>query len=141
MDIDEIRRANIRQLEQIAGSKTAAADRVGMTYAQYLNYRNGAREQKTGKTRGMRKETAWRFEDAFGKPRGWLDTNHSQPPTACEQPSTAYTLPKRHTRPLVQQLIELAEQVDDDGINQLLGFARALTSTHPLVRANARSST
>lgn len=24
----------------------------------------------------MRKETAWRIEDGFKKPRGWLDTPH-----------------------------------------------------------------
>lgn len=77
MDVDEIRRINIRALEAESGSPTAAAARVGMSYAQYLNTRDGAREAKTGKRRGMRKETAWRFEDAYQKPRGWLDHDHS----------------------------------------------------------------
>lgn len=77
MDIDELRRTNICALEKEAGSPKKAAELVDMTYVQYLNYRNGAKETKTGKVRGMRKETAWRFEDAFNKPRGWLDQDHS----------------------------------------------------------------
>lgn len=42
MDIDDIRRANIRLLQQSAGSARLAADKVGMTYAQFVNYRDGA---------------------------------------------------------------------------------------------------
>lgn len=78
MDIDDIRRANIRLLEKEASSARAAADRVGMTYVQYVNLRDGAKDSETGKPRGMRKSTAWKFEDKFGKPRGWLDQDHSQ---------------------------------------------------------------
>jgi len=78
MDIDEIRRANMVALQSVAGSTQAAADIAGMSYAQWFNYRNGAKEPKTGKVRGMRKETAWKIEDAFKKPRGWLDQNHNQ---------------------------------------------------------------
>ena len=76
-DIDEIRRENIRLLEREVGSPQGAADRVGMSYAQYVNLRDGAKDSKTGKQRGMRKETAWKFEDACGKPRGWLDQPHT----------------------------------------------------------------
>jgi hypothetical protein len=77
MDIDDIRRTNIRALEKEAGAPKSAADRVNMTYAQYINLRDGAKDPRSGKPRGMRKETAWRFEDAFGKQRGWLDQDHS----------------------------------------------------------------
>lgn len=140
MDIDDIRRSNIRMLETSAGSKKAAADRVGMTYSQYLNYRNGSTEPKTGKIRGMRKETAWRFEEAFGKPRGWLDTNHAIPDSLHEKSATTYQTPPRHPRKLIQEAIDTLEQIDDDGINQILGFAKALTITHPLVKVNAESS-
>ena len=96
MDIDEVRRANIRLLEAEAGSAAKAADRVGLSYAGYVNYRNGARHSETGKRRGMRKETAWRFEDAFGKPRGWLDQPHD----------TAYDLPAAD-RAFVQRVEEM----------------------------------
>lgn len=37
---------------------------VGMSYAQYINLRDGAKDARSGKPRGMRKETAWRFENA-----------------------------------------------------------------------------
>ena len=75
-DIDEIRRENIRLLEKEAGSPTVAANMVDMELAQFVNLRDGAKDSKTGKKRGMRKETAWRIEDGFKKPRGWLNTHH-----------------------------------------------------------------
>lgn len=141
MDIDEIRRANIRLLEAIAGSPKSAADRVGMTYAQYVNTRDGAKEAKTGKPRGMRKETAWRFEDAFGKDRGWLDTDHSAPEgKQVAEPAAHYQAHRRHSRPLVQTLCDLAEQVNDNGLRELIGFARCLTGTHPAAKAKPRLS-
>ena len=77
MDIDDVRRTNIRALEREAGSPSAIAERLGMSYAQYINTRDGAKESKTGKRRGIRKETAWRFEQAFSRPRGWLDIDHA----------------------------------------------------------------
>lgn len=139
MDIDEIRRTNIKILEKHAGSITTAAERVGMTYAQFLNYRNGAKEAKTGKMRGMRKETAQRFEDAFGMPRGWLDTNHDIK-HKLEAPPTTYTVKKEHARRLVQTVCELAEQINDDGLRELIGFARCLTGSQPLVKQTRKSS-
>lgn len=139
MDIDEIRRANIKTLEKQAGSITAAAERVGMTYAQFLNYRNGAKEAKTGKMRGMRKETAQRFEVAFGKPRGWLDTNHDTD-LKLESPPSPYVVKQNHARKLVKTVYDLAEQIDDDGLRELIGFARCLTGTHPLAKETRKSS-
>jgi len=75
-DIDEIRRANIRALEAEAGGPAAFAKRLEMSDSQYTNLRDGAKDSRTGKQRGMRKETAQRFERCMGKPAGWLDTNH-----------------------------------------------------------------
>jgi len=114
MDIDDIRRANIRLLEKSAGSPRLAAETVEMSYAQYVNYRDGAKEAKTGKVRGMRKETAWRFEDAFKKPRGWLDQDHSAqrlpPPDQAflyrvEQEVARYAVPE-HIQAAILTLIE-----------------------------------
>lgn len=74
-DIDEVRRRAMALLElEAGGSATAAAKRAGMTYTQWANLRSGAHDSKTGKPRGMRKETARRIEKAFGKPEGWLDS-------------------------------------------------------------------
>lgn len=72
-DIDEIRRSAMALLEKEAGGPVAAAKRAGMEYSQWANLRAGAADSKTGKPRGMRKETARKIEAAFGKPDGWLD--------------------------------------------------------------------
>jgi hypothetical protein len=92
MDIDEIRRINIRAIERDFDTATSMADTMGMTYAQYVNLRDGAKDSRSGKPRGMRKETAWRFEDAGKKPRGWLDQQHD---LACipAEPSIGIRLP------------------------------------------------
>lgn len=79
-DIDEIRRDNIRLIEHECGGPAAAAGRIGMSHTQFTNLRNGAKDSKTGKPRGMRKGTARRIEEALNKPLGWLDVDHSQPP-------------------------------------------------------------
>lgn len=76
MDIDEIRRVNMRAIEKEAGTPTAAANLVGMTLAQFSNLRDGAKDSKTGRPRGMRKDTARKIESAAGKPEGWLDQDH-----------------------------------------------------------------
>lgn len=76
MDIDEIRRSNIRELERIHGA--LLYKNAGMSPSQYYNLREGAKDSKTGKPRGMRKETAWKIEDSAGVPRGWLDLVHNE---------------------------------------------------------------
>ena len=75
-DIDEIRRDNIRVIERALGSPAIAANAIGMSLAQYANLRDGAKDSKTGKPRGMHKATARRIEAAAGKPPGWLDIDH-----------------------------------------------------------------
>ena len=75
-DIDEIRRENLRTLEREAGGPTPMASRVGMSLSQYVNLRDGAKDSKTGKPRGMRKGTARKIEEQCGKSAGWLDVLH-----------------------------------------------------------------
>jgi len=75
-DIDEIRRKAMLLLEGEIGGPVAAAKLAGMSYSQWANLRSGARDSKSGKPRGMRKETARKIEQAFGKPPGWLDTTN-----------------------------------------------------------------
>lgn len=66
----------MRLLEVELGGPTEAANRVGMSPAQFANLKAGAKDSKTGKPRGMRKSTARRIEEAAGKPAGWLDIDH-----------------------------------------------------------------
>ena len=75
-DIDEIRRENLRKLEIEAGGVKSVADRIGMSVSQFANLRDGAKDSKTGRPRGMRKETARKIEESLGKTSGWLDINH-----------------------------------------------------------------
>lgn len=76
-DIDEIRRENLRTIERECGGPAVAASLLDMSPAQFINLRNGAKDSKTGKPRGMRKSTARRIESAAKKPAGWLDIDHS----------------------------------------------------------------
>jgi hypothetical protein len=76
-DIDDIRRAGLKLIEAEAGGPTGAAKLLGMSVAQFSNLRDGAKDSKTKKPRGMRKETARKIEKEAGKPCGWLDVDHS----------------------------------------------------------------
>ncbi|MVW72156.1 S24 family peptidase [Bordetella sp. 15P40C-2] len=101
-DIDQIRRDNLRSLEAEAGGPSAAAKLLEMSPAQFMNLRDGAKDSKTGKPRGMRKDTARRIESAAGKPPGWLDTPHGENQTgeqleAIENPRLCVTIGRYDT--------------------------------------------
>lgn len=98
MDIDEIRRQNIRALGDKIGAPTLAA-KAGMSLTQFYNLRDGAKDSKTGKPRGMRKETAWRIEEAAGVPRGYLDLPHEHGELALIPPERGNL--SRAARPIV----------------------------------------
>ncbi|MCA7943233.1 hypothetical protein [Burkholderia vietnamiensis] len=76
-DIDQIRRDNLKMLEAEYGGPSAAAAALGMSHSQFTNLRDGARDSKTGRPRGMRTTTARNIEERAGKASGWLDTDHS----------------------------------------------------------------
>lgn len=87
-DIDEVRRKAMGVLEKEACGPVAAAKRAGMSYSQWANLRSGALDSKTGKPRGMRKETARKIEAAFGRAEGWLDVDLSKDQNGREAPIT-----------------------------------------------------
>jgi len=128
MDIDDIRRQNILELEHLAGSASTIAMRLGMSYAQFVNLRDGAKDQRSGKRRGMRKETAWRFEDAFSKPRGWLDMHHAAENLA----------PYKSHRPLLAQVNKAAAAVNDDGLILVLAIIESIRQSHPFEKKEQR---
>jgi hypothetical protein len=102
MDIDEIRRTNLRAIEgKLGPAFYKAAD---MSPAQFYNLRDGAKDSKTGKRRGMRKETAWKLEDAAGLPRGYLDVPHDDQNSGASPNAIAVIAPM----PLRQTLERLA---------------------------------
>lgn len=98
-DIDQIRRENMLALEAEGGGTSAAANAAGMSQSQWSNLRAGAADSKTGKPRGMRKETARKIEAAFQKPAGWLDVDHrSAHPSAMEASFREYSV--QESRPI-----------------------------------------
>lgn len=129
-DIDQIRRDNMLAIEREIGGATAAAERSGMSQAQWTNLRSGAIDSKTGKRRGMRKETARRIEQSAGKPLGWLDAEHEyasterqapeQPPRTGEQPAQY-----RIDNPLSndeRQILALCRKLSADDKRRLLHY-------------------
>lgn len=129
MDIDDVRRANIRLLQHSAGSARLAAEKVGMSYVQFVNYRDGAKDSRSGKLRGMRKETAWKIEAAFGMPHGWLDQPHgSDEASASEPPVPPYV----HPNATIRQIVALCEATDEAGRGMaLMAVAQALERYRP----------
>lgn len=104
-DIDETRRNNLLLIEGDYGGPSEAAKAIGMSLAQFSNLRDGAKDSKTGKPRGMRKETARRIENATGKPHGWLDAEHvgvlaniiGASPASSKKPDDHYEIPQFDT--------------------------------------------
>lgn len=138
--IDDVRRENMANLAENCGGVAGLARTLQRSESQVSQWIRGAKHSATGKQRGMRSETARWIEAVTDMPPGWLDTNHEPPKNTCAEKSATYQLPQRHARPKVRDLIALAEQINDDGINQLIGFAKALTATHSAIKTNAKSS-
>jgi len=106
-DIDEIRRENLRQIENELGGATEAAKIVGMSPAQFINLRTGAKDSKTGKPRGMRKETARRIEIALQKPLGWLDTPQAEKSALLDESARFLIGAYRMAEPRIQAAVRL----------------------------------
>ena len=71
------------------------------------------------------------FSSVVG-PEHWgrtSETTQRWPATSAKQ-----SIPN-HYRPLVQQICDLAEHISDDGLNQLIGYARCLATTHAAIKA------
>lgn len=122
-DIDEIRRCNIRTLEDECKSLASLAKKIGMSSAQLTNLRDGAKDSKTGKPRGMRKETARRIESAANKPVGWLDIDHSQEADikpASPQVTLIASPPASNTANEIAQAYDKADEVTQLLVKALL---------------------
>jgi hypothetical protein len=75
--VEEIRRANLLSLIQEAGSAARLATLSGLA-APYISQVSRAVPNSKGKgARVMGPDVARRLETKMGKPRGWMDTDHS----------------------------------------------------------------
>lgn len=50
-------------------------------------------------------------------------------------------LPPRAARALVQEITDLAERINDDGLMKATGYMECLTGSHPITKTKAMSST
>jgi hypothetical protein len=75
--VEEIRRANLLLLIQESGSAARLAALSGLA-APYISQVSRAVPNSKGKgVRVMGPDVARRLETKMGKPRGWMDTDHS----------------------------------------------------------------
>ncbi len=70
--IEEIRRRNARALADELGSNSAFADKIERSPTQVSRFMG------TGATREIGSKLARHIEACFGRPEGWLDTNHAK---------------------------------------------------------------
>lgn len=136
--IDDIRRENLATLAEEVGGVAVLSRTLDREESQVSQWINGS-PLPSGKKRGMKSETARWIEATTGKPPGWLDERHDKVESyrAEDQPMAPYFGKQKALRPLVQTIYNLAEQISDDGLRELAGFARCLTGTHPLKKTRA----
>lgn len=73
----EIRRENMGQLVKEFGGNKELGEVIEKSEAQVGQWVVGSKDSKTGKRRGMRDDTCRWIEEKTGKPKGWLDIDHS----------------------------------------------------------------
>lgn len=124
------------------GGITSLANTLDRSDAQISQWTRGAK-LPSGRQRGMRSETARWIENTVGKPVGWLDTDHTTTHIISEPCPAPYTISQDkfgHARTLVQQIINIAERLDDAGLLKLHGYAACLLVDHPAIKAKPRLS-
>lgn len=84
--IDEIRRENLQALAESLGGPAVLARLLGRSDSQVSQWIKGSPDSKTGKPRGLRPSSCRLIEAAAGKPRGWLDADHTAEGAAAASP-------------------------------------------------------
>jgi len=116
------------KLARGARSRALIAKKAGIAYTTLADIENGHTQTCT---------TIASLAKALEVIPIWLETGEGsmrQP----EQPTpdvAHFQSRQRHARQLVQDVCDLADQISDDGLRELLGIARYLTGTHPLKKA------
>lgn len=113
--------------DPLAG-RYAVAKRAGLS-EQYLYQILTGKPMANGNQRSLGKIARAKINREFPD---WLNGAQVEA-TSVHEPNARYEL-KAKVRSLVQTVCDLAEQIDDDGLRELVGFARCLTATHPLVK-------
>lgn len=151
--IEDIRRENLAALRKEFGRGGGFADLIGKSEAQITQWIKGSKNSGTGKPRGMRPETARLIESKCGKPPGWLDTIHidednpqsfvntspDEPPPTAPQTTKVKKI-EIGLRPKVKALLDLAEQLNDDGVQGLIAIAGTYLDKYPRTHGKRRKS-
>lgn len=87
MDINELRRKNLRLLAEEVGGVSKLAELVNKDPSQVSQWINAYIIPTTGKPRGVRSSTLREVEVATGKPTNWLDQDHD---TVSDAPPKGY---------------------------------------------------
>ena len=122
MDIDQIRRENLKTLWDIYGP--TLYKKLGMSPSQFYNLRDGALDSKTGKKRGMRPSTARRIEEATNRSHGWLDVIHEKKGHTANEESQPYLTAENAITALENHLDKLDEALKTDALNLLSMYMR-----------------
>ncbi len=75
------------------------------------------------------------IETMLGLCAGYMSGDIDYSATPAPSPFSVKEPASHHTRPLVQQVCDLAERIDDTGLLKLQGYADGLLLNHPLVKA------
>lgn len=108
--VDEIRRARLALLVDEYGTAARLADVIGCSPAQVSQWINASKDSKTGKPRGMRKETARNIEERCSRPVGWLDGLDSRPVANDQSAGAGQTLAEDE-----QQVLAAYRQLGREG--------------------------
>lgn len=114
--IEDLRVENMGLLRDQFGSVTALAARLQRSDSQVSQWINASINSATGQPRGMKPKTARWIEETVGKPKGWLDQDHSARPSHTSSDETT-TFEQPAPKTTEQMIKELAARVVDEGID------------------------
>ena len=110
------------------------AESTGLS-EQYLYQVITGKPMANGSRRSLGKIARGKISRAFPD---WLDVpSGSVDRHRLEQSIAPYQVKSHPKRKLVKNVCEVSEQISDDGLRELIGFAKCLASTHPLVKPKA----
>lgn len=75
--VEENRRVNLGRLVEEAGSAAGLSRLTGVPQPYISQVARAVQHSTGGKVRTMGPDVARRLEDKMGKPRGWMDADHS----------------------------------------------------------------
>ena len=109
--------------ERYEGNQAAFSRAIKRQPAQVNQWLTGYRKLDT---KGQR-----HIETELGLPAGYMS---GEPEYEVAKKTTAAMEPPKHFRPLVQAVCDLAEQIDDAGLRNLIDIAECLLRNHPLTK-------